>query len=206
VASGNLIIVDISDPAEPLAVGRLSTGPFTMMSVAVGVDVAYMGGTESGLHVLDVSDPLAPAYVGGVNPTSSYAFISDAVVAGNHLYAAFSGRFVIFPAQCPGTMGVSAGTTPPPAPLALRQNVPNPFNPTTSIAFELPAAAHVTLSIYDASGRVVRTLAEGGLPAGVHRFDWDSRDANGRELSSGVYFCRLRVNDRELARKLVLLN
>jgi hypothetical protein len=83
----------------------------------------------------------------------------------------------------------------PAAPAALRlTSYPNPFNPSTSIAFELPAAASVELAIYDLSGRRLRgLLADEHYPAGRHALSWDGRDDAGRALSSGIYFCRLRA-------------
>jgi len=87
-----------------------------------------------------------------------------------------------------------------PTTLALRQNYPNPFNPQTSIVFDLPKAAHVTLAVYDLYGRLVAMLVDGDRPPGEHTVVWD---ASGR--ASGVYFCRLQVNGLILTRKLVLM-
>ncbi len=67
----------------------------------------------------------------------------------------------------------------------LRQNRPNPFVDATTIELVLPTAEHVTLGIYDVSGRKVQSLADGRHSAGVHRFEMD-----GRNLVAGVYFCR----------------
>ena len=78
-------------------------------------------------------------------------------------------------------------------PFALRGNHPNPFNPSTTIRFELPRTARITLSVHDLSGRRVRTLASGERPhpAGPGAVDWNGRDDHGRPLPSGLYFCRL---------------
>jgi hypothetical protein len=89
--------------------------------------------------------------------------------------------------------------------LALDQNVPNPFNPTTSISFTLPAAQRVTLSVFDVNGRLVRTLVDNDLLGGFKQYQWDGTDAAGVEASSGVYFYRLTAGKRTLTRKMVLL-
>jgi hypothetical protein len=68
---------------------------------------------------------------------------------------------------------------------------PNPFNPRTTVAFELARSAHVTLRVYDARGRLLRSLHDGTLPAGRHALAWDGRDDAGRGLGSGVYLLRL---------------
>ena len=83
---------------------------------------------------------------------------------------------------------------------------PNPFNPKTTLRFELPAAAMVELTVYDTQGRRVRTLLSGAtMPAGASAVDWDGRDDRGSQVGSGVYFYRLVTDDTRLAGKAVLL-
>jgi hypothetical protein len=79
---------------------------------------------------------------------------------------------------------------------ALHQNTPNPFNPRTTIRFDLPAAGPVRLSVYDLTGRLVKVLVEGEIPAGSHEAVWDGRDASGRGMASGNYFARLEAGGR----------
>ncbi len=80
-------------------------------------------------------------------------------------------------------------------------NRPNPFNPRTTIRFDLPAAGPVRLAVYDAAGRLVRTLVDWDLPPGAHDAAWDGRDSAGRGLASGSYFARLEAGGRvEVAR------
>jgi hypothetical protein len=74
-----------------------------------------------------------------------------------------------------------------PATFGLDQNFPNPFNPTTSIRFQLPTASSVTLKVFDVLGREVMTLVQGDLPAGFHQSTWNGRDLSGRLASSGMY-------------------
>jgi hypothetical protein len=89
--------------------------------------------------------------------------------------------------------------------LFLFQNHPNPFNPATTIEYALPTAGAVELSIYDARGGLVVTLENGAKPAGRHTAVWRGRDASGRVVRSGVYFCRLAAGGRVLTRKIVFL-
>ncbi len=65
---------------------------------------------------------------------------------------------------------------------------PNPFNPRTSIFFDMPKAGYVTLDVFDVTGRHVRTLLRGNYDAGRHQFEWDGLGSGGRPVSSGVYF------------------
>jgi hypothetical protein len=93
----------------------------------------------------------------------------------------------------------------PPLESVLHQNSPNPFNPTTTIRFDIARAGRVTLRVYDVSGRLVRTIIDENLPAGHHKAVWDGRDRGGQEAASGVYFCRLTAGDFVKARKMTLL-
>jgi hypothetical protein len=88
---------------------------------------------------------------------------------------------------------------------ALEQNVPNPFNPSTTIAFTLREAAEIRLEVFDASGRHVRTLAAGTREATRHEVQWNGRDDAGTEVASGVYFYRLTAGELTLTHKMVLL-
>jgi len=102
--------------------------------------------------------------------------------------------------------GVEPEIAAPPARLSLGQNHPNPFNPTTSIRFGIPAGGgHVQLGIFDVRGRGVRTLVEGELAPGHHRVLWDGRDKNGRSVPSGVYFYRLRWRDDAVSRRMLMV-
>jgi len=94
---------------------------------------------------------------------------------------------------------------PLPGAPVLAQNAPNPFNPRTKISFVLPVAGEATLGIYDVDGRLVRTLAGGWLEAGERTVTWDGDDDRGGRVASGLYFCRLRVGERTLVRKMTLL-
>ncbi|HEX7879705.1 MAG TPA: S8 family serine peptidase [Candidatus Eisenbacteria bacterium] len=78
---------------------------------------------------------------------------------------------------------------------ALHQNVPNPFHSSTAIRFALPAPGRVSLQVFDVSGRLVSTLADGILEAGEHSIDWSGRNQYGEEMPIGVYFYRLTAPD-----------
>lgn len=90
--------------------------------------------------------------------------------------------------------------------VALLPVAPNPFNPMTSIPYDLPRAAAVRLTIHDAAGRLVRTLiADTREMPGRHVAPWDGRDEAGRTVGSGVYFCRLDAGGEVRRGKMVLL-
>ena len=83
---------------------------------------------------------------------------------------------------------------------------PNPFNPQTTISFDLPRAAEVSLDIFDLQGRVVRSLLKSNpYESGSHQQVWDGRNAEGQATASGVYFYRFKAGDQNRGGKLTLL-
>lgn len=88
---------------------------------------------------------------------------------------------------------------------ALRQNAPNPFNPSTTITFSLAEGGAAELRVFDVRGRNLRVLAAGDLPAGEHSVTWDGRDDDGRPVPSGIYFYKLRCGGFEGLQRMVLL-
>jgi len=105
-----------------------------------------------------------------------------------------------------GPGGVTdAGDVVPPRRTFLAQNSPNPFNPATTIRFSLAEKVSVVLAVYDARGRVVRTLMRRELTPDVYSVTWDGTNNNGMPVSSGVYFYRLDAGTFRQVRKMVLL-
>ena len=95
---------------------------------------------------------------------------------------------------------------PLPTAFALRSVAPNPFNPTTTIAYDVPVGgADVELVVFNVNGSRVRTLVNGPQKAGTRRAVWDARDDRGQSVSSGVYFARIRSGGYIATRKMVLL-
>ncbi len=112
-------------------------------------------------------------------------------------------------ARIPVTLGLegvsSVNDADLPRAFALAPAVPNPFNPATKIAFDLPRASLVRLKIYDVRGLLVATLLEEKLAAGRHSVIWNGRDGRGRQVASGVYFSRIRAGDWRATRRMTLL-
>ena len=92
-----------------------------------------------------------------------------------------------------------------PSRYALYDNRPNPFNPVTTIAYDLPRDGRVRLTIYDVRGAPVKDLVNAPEPAGRHSTTWDGRNQRGEPVASGVYFYRLTVGDFVQTKKMVLL-
>ncbi len=92
-----------------------------------------------------------------------------------------------------------------PARFVLHQNIPNPFNPTTAISFELPAGAFSELVIYNTAGQVVKRLWTGHLPGGLHTFLWEGDSDQGSTVPSGTYFYSLKSGGLTETKRMVLI-
>jgi hypothetical protein len=92
-----------------------------------------------------------------------------------------------------------------PTEFSLLQNFPNPFNPETTIQYNLAESADVTLHIYNVVGQVVRTLVAERQSAGRYRVQWSGMDDRGVSVSSGIYFYEIRAGKNKDVRKLMLL-
>jgi len=110
--------------------------------------------------------------------------------------AGFWGRYLKPPAveEIPATFGNM-----------LFQNFPNPFNPLTTIEYSVAKASPVELTIYDIRGQGVRTLVRENKLAGKYAAAWDGKNDGGRPISTGVYFCRLKIGSFASVKKMVLL-
>ena len=101
---------------------------------------------------------------------------------------------------------VSVQTSPKvPQTFNLAQNFPNPFNPTTTIQYTLPQRAKVLLKIYDVLGNEIRTLVDKTQSPGLKSVVWDSRDNNGKSVSSGIYFYQLKSGKIVQTKRMILL-
>ncbi len=109
----------------------------------------------------------------------------------------------LFLIQTPAAVEVESASPRPT--FALARNTPNPFNPSTTIRFELAEAGRARLRIYSAQGGLVRTLVDEPLAARGYRVVWDGKDDRGLSAASGVYFYKLEEGPRSLTRKMSLL-
>jgi hypothetical protein len=236
IADGwGLVIVDVSGPGNPESVGDYQIGPWSY-GVYVSGDYAYLGNSTDGLRVLDVSDPEnpvsvglcdTPGYAGGVVVDGYIAFVADSeygmqVIDVSNPY----NPYIIKTLDTPGIanrvaiksggdvaltgVGKDPGTgiqeTAIPLRYTMYQNIPNPFNPTTTIRYDVPVTGgRVTVRIYDVSGRLVRTLVDRVETPGEKRVVWYGRNDRGNSVATGVYFYRMTAPGFTMTKKMVLL-
>lgn len=178
---------------------------FDVRARALGVDIqAQFESDASQVTVSVYRGQDGPAqtliYSEDIIPENGFSFTDDTVEPGQ------SYTYMISIREPAGDFYSSTqSVTVPVLEPDLAQNVPNPFNPTTVIDFTLPQAQHVQLIVYDAGGRVVRTLVNETRDRGTSSVVWDARDSAGARVSTGVYFYRLVAGDFTQARKMVLL-
>ena len=133
----------------------------------------------------------------------------DAEIIGNSIYViewgGGRGLWEIVLPQAATETAIAEAEGVVPAEFALAQNFPNPFNASTTIAFQLGLASRVELAVYSISGQRVRTLISGSLPAGHHRLQWDGRNDRGEPAASGAYLYQLSAGDFVATRQLMLL-
>ena len=139
------------------------------------------------------------AGLGDVNGDGIDDFAVSAVDAGGH------GVVYIFSGTKSGTdVGLNRDQSLPTR-FVLHPIYPNPFNPSTTISLDLPKREAVKLTVFDITGRVVRTLLDKQLAAGSHRVTWDGKNEAGHPAASGVYLFRLSTPDYQQTVKGTLL-
>jgi len=92
-----------------------------------------------------------------------------------------------------------------PTEFALHENYPNPFNPTTTLRFDLPQVSDATVTIYNMLGQKVRTFNMNDTPAGYHSVTWNATNDYGDPVGAGMYLYQLRANQFVKTKKMVLL-
>jgi flagellar hook assembly protein FlgD len=120
--------------------------------------------------------------------------------------------FAVVNATVDGTNGLAAATNlasmtykAKPTVYALSPNYPNPFNPTTTIEYSIPASGNVELAIYNAAGQKVRTLVSEHQSASFYKAVWDGRNDMGESVGSGIYFSRLVSGNFSKIQKMTLI-
>ncbi len=174
-----------------------TTATFTgTIEVCIQYDETTLTGPEANLQVLHYDETLMPP--AWVNVTSSIDTDANILCGVTTSLSPF--------AIAEPEPGTAVGDAPLPAAFALHPCAPNPFNPATTIRYDVPTGgAKVSIAIFDVTGRRVRTLVDGPQPAGQRLVTWDGRDQGGRGVASGVYFYRMSAGAFTQTRKMVLL-
>ncbi len=151
-----------------------------------------LGTTWTKLNTPPELDGSVDDYISGLflNPDFGYVFT-------------YNGQVLRFQNMLTGVADRPAGNVP--ASFQLARNYPNPFNPTTTISYTLPARQNVSLVIYNLKGEVVKSLVDGTMSEGTHAVQWDATNQLGQKVTSGIYIYLLRSNGQMIARQMVLV-
>ena len=195
----NTVHVGLDDFPTNDKMETLTTGSWIWTNIDTKGALQTMGITTAGLHTIDVWMREDGTLIDKIILTTDAGFVPT----GHG------------PAESPRSSGVASKskfgkdlfgvTSDLPEEFALKANYPNPFNPTTTIAFDVPEATDVTLEVYDMMGRRVATLINGQLNAGRYEAVWNARSDAGSMVASGVYIYRLRAGSFESVKQMVLM-
>ncbi len=144
-------------------------------------------------------------YVPGYGTTTerkSYSFLDENVTSGTYTYRLKQIDFDGTVSYSPEVVVEVDGT---PSDFGLFQNFPNPFNPSTTIQFQVPQANDVSIVIYDMLGKEVKSLFTGQVQAGKHTVDWNGTNNTGAKVSSGSYIYRMTAGDFVDVKEMIFL-
>lgn len=113
--------------------------------------------------------------------------------------------YLDFMSRLKGLNELTSSSNNKPHKLVMESNYPNPFNPSTTISFNVPKDAKVKLSIYNIKGQKVKTLLNESMTSGKHTVMWDGKNSFGKQVSSGVYFARVEQSGKSAIRKMLLM-
>ncbi len=171
------------------------------LEIAVSDNLLITALGYSGIEVVDITNP-REMYRRFIYNTPFWA--EGLSCEGDYVYVADEGGLIILKKDVITDLN-DGNEVIPPTEFTLRQNHPNPFNPVTTIEFDLSRYGYSTLKIYNLLGREVTTLVNKALPAGSHAVRWDGRDSEGNSVSSGIYFYRLTSGAYSASKKMILV-
>ncbi|MFQ5602708.1 MAG: choice-of-anchor B family protein [bacterium] len=210
----DITIWDISAPAAPQKVNQIADPNATVHNLYIVNNFAVASYYSAGLRIFDVSQPAsspipieaefdtAPQLSG---PRFGGAFGAYPFAPSGNIYVSDEGEGLFVFSFAGLTTSVPEEGTRNPDSFLLFDNYPNPFNPATTIAYQLPVSTHVRLVIYNLLGQTVRTLADGFEEPGTKKVVWDGRDDAQDVMPAGVYFYRITTSAFQKTKRLVLL-
>jgi len=198
----------LGDPTLRVYIDTPASPDLELRAVTEGVEVsASADGLPVNECLVVVSHQGAIVYKGLTNPDGE--MIVDYPLDAGTLYkfTVVKAGLTVSQVRYLGSIatGVEDNDLTLPESFSLVQNFPNPFNPRTTIAFEIPRTTRVTLSVFNTLGRHVETLLDQTISVGHHTVEWNAVDSQGKMVASGVYFYRLETESSTDIRKMILL-
>ena len=148
-----------------------------------------------------VYGPYRPLLVDIVKKGNSYSFVDETCKDGH----GYTYRVELLSGNYRKLLFETPAVEIPSRHLIKSANSPNPFNPSTTIYYTLPAQAHVRLEVYDVAGRRIANLVDAVQGSGDHKVLWDGKDSNGVPATSGIYFYRITAGETRISKKMILV-
>ncbi len=198
-----LRIVNVANPAAPFEVGHFSTyqNCVDVAFIDTRTDSYAIAAFDDQIVALNIADPSNPVEVGYFESGDPRRLCTR----GDTIFVAdrIAGLYIFL-------LDVQVGvtddqTSPKPEYLNSLRNYPNPFNPQTTISFDMPVGNYLTVDIYDILGRHTIRLLDGYTEPGQHRIIWDGKDSHGNQVSQGVFFYKLYTGGKSYTGKMILL-
>ncbi|MFC2170742.1 FlgD immunoglobulin-like domain containing protein [Calditrichota bacterium] len=193
-------VIDISNPEQPQQIHNHIFETLRWVTDFSGEnDRLAVLDKDTGFIILDISDPENLIEIDRHNLTR-YPWTIE--LANDYVFLPTRTNLDIFEIE---ENEIQQQISIVPTSFSQNQNFPNPFNPSTTISFSIPRDGFINISIYDISGRLVRTLSDGVLHRGSHQILWDGLDSDGKSVSSGTYFYAIKGNVESAVRSMTLI-
>lgn len=195
---GGFRVYDLANPEIPSLIGSLPM-PGTCRNLDVYGDFIHLANDTAGVSVVKVTDPANPVEIAN-HEVASGTSVCDVTAIGDVTVAGLTNGLAVF------QMGGAAGAgfiAPPPAALSISA-APNPFSARTSLRIGSPAAGPLQLTLYDVTGRRIRTWNANALGNGAAEFTFNAADARGARLTAGVYFLKVESTAGSATQRLVV--
>jgi len=202
---------DISDLSNISLLGEYLGGSSLAHNVFLLGNYAYISHYESGLKIVDISDPNSPVEAGfydtypqGEGPNFNGAWGTYPYTKNGMIFISdFTSGLTVVTFDSP-TVAIPLSKATQPANFVLEQNYPNPFNPNTRISYQLPEMTRVKLQIFNVLGQEIRTLVSKVQTPGIYEVNWDGRNNQGLTVPAGIYLYRLQTDSFSEMKKMIL--
>lgn len=208
----DISVWDISDLGNPQRVGDYGDPTATVHNLIIKGNYAYTSYYTAGFRIFDISsaDQISIAAEYDTNPQSGEGYagafgVYPLAPSGNIYVSDWDNGLFIFSFHDSSATGIDPLNAALSGEFSLRPNYPNPFNPSTTIEYELPRQSLVTIAIYNMLGEEIKTLLSTVKPAGSHSVQWDGKDHQGRQVPSGAYFYQMETEGYREAKRMILL-
>jgi len=142
--------------------------------------------------------------IGGPIATAYYKVVAQDLTNQNSGYSN-TASVIGAPGMAKPGQPITESSEEPPTSFHIYENYPNPFNPSTSIRYELPVQSDVSLVVHDVTGKVVKTIAAESQVAGRYEIQWHGQDDSGKMVATGMYFARIQAGSYSHVIKMIYM-